>query len=151
MKHVAAAIVLVALAGCGRDHARRHDVVPQRDAETILESTAWLDSAPESETDVIHAWIFPRGEGLYFTGNAYKGAYETFRYFVEDERIKLRFQADGTKHEMRFRIERIDDRTFDYKLTLDPSPRGPSVYYGIDQGRRALPASIEAVISHIRH
>ena len=120
-----------------------------RDAEKVLESTAWLDRAPESESDVIHAWIFPRGEGLYFSGNAYKGSYETFRYFVEDGRIKLRFNADGEKHEMGYKIERVDDRTFDYKLTLDRSPRGPSVYYGIESGRRALPPAVEAAISHL--
>ena len=149
MKTVALALLVVALVGCGRDRAPRGEVVPQKDAERVLEGTAWLDRAPQSETDVIHAWIFPRGEGLYFTGNAYKGAYETFRYFLEDDRIKLRFLADGTKHEMKYRIERFDDRTFDYKLTLDRSPRGPSVYYGVEPGRHALPAAADAILAHV--
>src|SRR5688500_4253 len=105
MKTLALAFVVIGLVACGGEEKRR-DAVPQRDAEKILESTPWLDSAPESEEDVIHAWIFPRGEGVYFTGNAYKGSYETFRYFIEDGRIKLRFLSDGSKHEMKFKIER---------------------------------------------
>jgi hypothetical protein len=146
MRKVAIALLVVGLVACGRSKSR--DAVPQHDAEKILESTPWLDRAPESEEDVIHAWIFPRGEGLYFTGNAHKGAYETFRYWIDDGRIKLKFLSDGSKHEMKFTIERVDDRTFDYKLTLDRSPRGPQVYYGFEQGR-SLPDRVRAVIAHL--
>lgn len=134
------ALVLLFLVGCS-EHKTQN-------AEKILESTAWLDRAPEKESDVIHAWIFPRGEGVYFTGNAYKGSYETFRYFVEDGRIKIRFLSDDTKHEMKFKIERIDDRVFDYKLTLDRSPRGPQVYFGFDN-HRALPKIVRSVLARI--
>jgi hypothetical protein len=137
------ALALLFVVGCSSSHSKGND-------EKVLESTAWLDRAPEKESDVIHAWIFPRGEGVYFTGNAYKGSYETFRYFVEDGRIKIRFLSDDTKHEMKFKIERIDDRVFDYKLTLDRSPRGPQVYYGFDNHKqRALPKIVRSVLSRI--
>jgi hypothetical protein len=129
-------VAALALSACGRDEARRGVPVSHGDAAAILESTPWLDRAPERESDVVHVWVFPRGEGLYFVGNSYKGAYETFRYFVEDDELRVRFHDDGRggkTYTMHFRIERIEDRVFDYRLTFDQSPRGPKVYYGLDQ------------------
>ena len=152
MRLLVLSLVVLALTACGRDDGRRGAEVSHRDASKILESTPWLDRAPEHESDIVHAWIFPRGEGLYFVGNAYKGAYETFRYFVEEDQIKVRFNHDGKSHTMRFTIERVDDRVFDYRLTFDQSPRGPKVYYGFEQHRdlqRDLPAPTRSLLESL--
>ena len=152
MRKLALVAVAIALAagGCRGDHSSSssNEVVAQKDAEKILESTAWMDRAPQAEEDVIHAWIF-QGEGLYFTGNAYKASFERFRYYAEGATLKLRFLNDGEKHDVGFKIERVkSDPVFDYKLTLDGDPRGPSVYYGFDN-HRALPGAVRAVLDHL--
>ena len=150
MRKLAPVLVVLALGvgGCHRDESRG-EAVAQKDAEQVLESTAWMDRAPMEESDVIHAWIF-QGEGLYFTGNAYKASFERFRYYAEDGKLKLRWLDDGAKHEIGFRIERVRDPVFDYKLTLDGDPRGPSVYYGFDAHRSAaLPDAVAAIVSNL--
>lgn len=142
---VLAMLVATAAAGCGRDDAAPAATpVPARDAVKILESTPWLDKAPESETDTIHVYAFARGEGVYFVGNQYKGSYEAFRWFAEDDRLKLRFLDENKTYKTSFAIQEIDDRLFDYKLTLSGSPRGPKVYYGFASHHDAeLPAVAE--------
>lgn len=147
MRALVLSLAVVVLTGCGRDEARRGVPVSHGDAAEILERTPWLDRAPRHERDVVHAWIFPRGEGLYFVGNAYKGSYEAFRYFVEGDELRVRFLDDGTSHTIHFRIERFEDRVFDYRLTFDASPRGPKVYYGFDQHHAdRLPAATRKVL-----
>jgi len=154
MKKLALLVAVAAslgTAGCGRgdDGGAGREITDKKDAAKILESTPWLDRAPEAEADVIHAWVFPRGEGLYFVGNAYKGSYELFRYWIEEDEIRVRFLDDGSKHTMHYKVERVDDRVFDYKLTLDDSPRGPKVYFGFDHQHRELPAVVQKTIDHL--
>lgn len=137
------AVLVLALAACTGDAATHLDP-----AKT-LESTPWLDHAPHDETDVVHAWIFPRAEGVYFVGNAYKGAFELFTYFVEDDELRVRFLDENKTYKTRFRIERVDHGVFDYKLTLEGSPRGPKVYYGFAQGRAMSPA-VQGILDRAR-
>jgi hypothetical protein len=147
MKKLLFAIVLASsAAACHHDDAKR-EVVAQKDAERILEETPWLDRAPQAEEDVIHAYVF-QGEGIYFTGNSYKWSIERFRYYAEQDLLKVRFLDDGAKHDLHYKIERVSDRVFDYKLTLDGDPRGPSVYYGFDS-HRALPDTVRALLADL--
>lgn len=148
MKTLAFTVLVVLAVGCGREERSRS--VDPRDAARILESTPWFDRAPQSETDVIHLWAFMRGEGVYFTGNAYKGSFEAFRYFVEDDLVKLRMLDENKTYSMHFRIDRVEDRVFDWKLTLDGAPRGPNVYYGIDQHHRQVPPIAARILERIR-
>ena len=150
MKAILGALLLTVVVGCGRaDEPAR---VSDGDALAILESTPWLDRVPEAETDVLHTYVYARGEGVYVTGNAHKGSYETFRYFVEDDRLRLRFTDEGKSYDARFRIERVRHRIFEWKLTFDRSPRGPDVYYGFDhgRGRGALPAWVARLAGGVR-
>jgi len=126
---VVATFLAAAVAGCGRGD---EPAVRAGDAPAILESTPWLDKVPERETDVIHVYAFGRGEGVYVSGNAYKGTYEAFRFFAEDDRLRLRFLDENKSYDARFKIESVKHRIFDWKLTLDDPPRGPKVYYGFD-------------------
>src|SRR5687768_12250515 len=148
MRNLALAIALVLVVGCGGDDpppAALHG----NEAAKILEQTPWLDRAPQDESDVIHAYIFPRGEGVYFTGNAYKGSYEVFRYFIEDDELRLRFIEEGKSYSLRFRVERFQHEVFDYRLTLTDAPRGPKVYYGFDP-HKALPKAAARVIDRMQ-
>ena len=145
MIRLALALTLVSLVACS-DDAPRPASIPQGEAVKILESTPWLDSAPQDEADIFHAYIFPRGEGLYFTGNSYKGSYELFRYFVEDDTIKLRFLDEGKTYTTRFTINRWEGEVFDYKLTLHDAPRGPTEYFGFSSATHdRLPAPVRKI------
>lgn len=151
MRIILGAFFLAAvMVGCGRD--ADPPSVSDSDAAEILESTPWIDRLPESEADVLHTYIYARREGVYVTGNAHKGSYETFRYFVEDDRLQMRFTEERTKYDTRFRIEPFRHRVFAWKLTLDSPPRGPAVYYGFDdgRGRDVLPAWTVALIGRGR-
>lgn len=142
--------VVVGIVGCGSGSEDRKPgvvVSDAKDAARILEQTPWLDRAPTDERDIVHAYIFPRGEGVYFVGNAYKGAYEMFRYFVEDDELRLKFLDDGKSAKTKFKIEKYDDRVFDYRLTFSESPRGPKVFYGFEPQRHdQLPAGMRALV-----
>ncbi len=139
-------LVATAVASCGRDEAPAPRTIHGGDAVRILENTPWLDKAPEHETDVIQLYAFARGEGLFFEGNQYKGGYEAFAWFAEDDELRLRFLAENKTYKTRFTIERVDDRVFDYKLTLSASPRGPKIYYGFASHRDArVPAAAAQV------
>lgn len=136
-----------AAAGCGRDDASPPATrVEGRDAVRILEGTPWLDKAPERETDVVQLYAFARGEGIYFVGNQYKGSYEAFTWFADatedGDELRLRFLAENKTYKTRFTIEEVDDRVFDYKLTMAGSPRGPKVYYGF-ASHRDVPAAVQ--------
>jgi hypothetical protein len=127
MRGTLLAITCVVLAACGRDEEAR---VADGDAVAVLESTPWLDRLPERESDVFHTYVFARGQGVFVSGNAYQGSYEAFRYLAEDDRLRLRFIAEGRSYDARFRIERVRHAVFDWKLTLEDAPRGPAVYFG---------------------
>jgi hypothetical protein len=131
MRGTLIAAACVVLAGCGRDHAR----VADRDALAVLESTPWLDRLPEQEADVLHTYVFAHGQGVFVSGNAYKGSYEAFRYVAEDDRLRLRFIEEGRSYDARYRIEKVRHAVFDWKLTLDGAPRGPAVYFGFRHQR----------------
>lgn len=141
-------LVAVTLLGCSSNESPPA-ALDGEDAARILEQTPWLDRLPEQERDVVNVWLFMHGEGAYVVGNAYKGSYETFRYFVEDGELRVRFHDDGKTHVVSFRIERVRQGVFDYRMTLDRAPRGPKVYYGFDPDK-ALPDAAARVIDRIR-
>jgi hypothetical protein len=137
------AVLAVSLFAC-RDAARAPAGTPvsAADAERILEGTPWLDSVPHDERDVIKAYVFQRGDGLWFVGNSYKASYELISYWVEDKEIKLRFLDENKTYKTTWKIERYRGEVFDYKLTLGKDPRGPKVYYGFEPSRH-LPATVD--------
>lgn len=119
-------------------------VIADSDAERVLQTTPWLDSMPESERHVIQAYVFQRGEGIFFHGNSYKATIEALRYWVEGGTIKLNFLDEQKTYKTKWKIERYRGEVFDYKLTIEKDPRGPKVYYGFDQNRQ-LPAWVSKI------
>jgi len=140
-------VLLLAVSACHDDPRPKVEAVPHDEAEEILESTPWLDSAPRSERDVINAYVFQDGEGLYFVGNSFKATYELFKYRLSDDaKIKLRFLDEDKAYDTKYAIERYRGEIFDYKLTLKKSPRGPKVYYGFDAGSgHEMPAVVSKI------
>jgi hypothetical protein len=146
MRHLAIVSLLAfALVGC-RDKrpVPAGEPVSHDDAEEILESTPWLDKIPQHERDVIRAYVFDDGQGLYFIGNSYKATFEALTYSVERDGLTLRFLDENKKYKTDWKIERFRGEVFDYKLTLKKDPRGPKVYYGFDHGRE-LPETVSKI------
>ena len=144
---VAVSLLAFTLIAC-RDAAPPADkgvVIADSDAERVLQGTPWLDSLPRDERDVIKAYVFSRGEGMYFHGNSYKATIEVLRYWIEGGTIKLNFLDENKTYKTRWKIERYRGEVFDYKLTIDKDPRGPKVYYGFDSDRQ-LPAWVSKIM-----
>lgn len=145
---VRTALVVVAalvLSAC-QDAPSAPKPLPDDEAAELLELTPWLDRAPRSERDVINAYIFQDGEGLYFVGNAYKATMEVLKYWLDGKDLELRFLDENKAYKTTFTIEKYRGEIFDYKLTLKKSPRGPKVYYGFDPGHsRELPAIVTRI------
>jgi hypothetical protein len=131
---IAFVVSLVSLGAC-QDAKPRPEPVPDDEAAELLESTPWLDRAPRTERDVIHLYVFQDGEGIYFIGNAYKATLELIKYWLDGNRVEMRFLDENKAYKTKYRIEKYRGEIFDYKLTLDKSPRGPKVYYGFDSNR----------------
>ena len=146
MRHLAIVSVLAfALVGCSDERpVPAGELVLHDDAEEILESTPWLDKIPQHERDVIRAYVFDDGQGLYFIGNSYKATFEAITYFVEGDAINLRFLDENKKYKTEWKVERFRGEVFDYKLTLKKDPRGTKVYYGFS-GNRELPETVSKI------
>lgn len=138
----------IALGGCGSDAADSPEATALSAAEArkLLASTPWLDHLPANEGDPIDLLqLDRRGHGVYVRGSAYRGTYDTFSYEATDDELRVVFLDGGARTRTGYRIERMKRKGFDLRLTLNASPRGPSVYYGFDS-KRELPALVRAVL-----
>jgi hypothetical protein len=71
------------------------------------------------------------GGGVFQDRTLFAGAFELFTFRVDGDTIVFDLHHTHDKVRAAFRIERVDGPApFDLRLTLDPSPRGPAVYYG---------------------
>lgn len=159
LKSVLAAVLVVsavgAVAACGSDAPVASAVeIADREARAVLESTPWLDKAPEAPNDIFSAYIFQRGEGVFVNGNQYRGSYDVFRYVVgtgvNAKRLEFTFLADLKAATSKFKIERVSNGPFDLRLTLKNAPRGPKVYFGFDAQRdHTLPIELQRAVDHL--
>lgn len=132
--------------GCGSEESRPEATeVSAADAKKLLSSTPWLDHMPAGEKDAIHLLqLDPRGKGVYVNGNVFRGTYELFDYVATSSELRVTFLDSGDKAKGSYRIERMKRKGFDLRLTLSPSPRGPSVFYGFEQGQ-AMPDAVKSI------
>jgi hypothetical protein len=146
MRHLAIVSILAfTLAGCSDERSvPAGELVSHDDAEEILESTPWLDKLPQDEREVIKAYIFQDGQGLYFVGNSYKATFEALTYSVERDGLTLRFLDENKKYKTGWKIERYRGEVFEYKLTMTKDPRGPKVYYGFANSQE-LPGTVSKI------
>ncbi len=159
LKSVLAAVLVVsavgAVAACG-SAAPASSAVEIADGESlaVLQSTPWLDKAPEAPDDNFAAYVFARGEGAFVSGNQYRGSYDVFRYVLgtgaNAKRLEFTFMADLKVAKSKFKIERVSNGPFDLRLTLKDAPRGPKVYFGFDSQRgHTLPTELQRAVDHL--
>ncbi len=150
-----AATLTMTIAACtgsdsdARDQPRR---VSAEEARGLLVDRNWLDRMPESHRDRLHVLRFTpsMGGGVYQDRTLFRGSFELFRFEATGDELRVHLPETREKLRTRYRIESVSGPApFDLRLTLDRSPRGPAVYYGIraetDRSGAALEARLDAV------
>ncbi len=121
------------IAGCSSGSSDAPVVVPADDAAQLLTDRNWMDAWPHDKGERLHVFRFTpsMGGGVYQDRTLYKGTFELFVYRVQRDAILFTLPETEEQVRAKFRIERVKGpRPFDLRLTLENSPRGPSVYYG---------------------
>jgi hypothetical protein len=147
---IAASLAALSLAaGCSRSTPK--NALAPDDARQLLIDRNWIDRAPETPSDKLHVFRFvpTMGGGVYQDRTLYAGQFELFTYDVSNDEIVFALPHTGESARTRYTIEKLaaprgtglaaareepqprDAKPqFDLKLTLEASPRGPSIYYG---------------------
>ncbi|MEM9071154.1 MAG: hypothetical protein AAGE52_21770 [Myxococcota bacterium] len=134
-------LALALLAGCS-DSA---EVLSPADARAELINRNWLDVWPESADDHLHVFRFTpsMGGGVYQDRTVFEGKFELFTFEATGDTLRIVFPGKDERHETAYQIERIDGPApFNRRLVLEDSPRGPSIYYGYDEGSTDVPAGL---------
>jgi hypothetical protein len=144
----AVAVALVLAAGCHRHEAQR-GVAPD-EARQLLINRNWIDVMPQRVDDKLHVFRFvpSMGGGVFQDRTIFAGAFELFQFRQDGRTIDFDLLHTGKRQSARFTIEPIAPRKkgdFDLKLTLDSSPRGPSIYYSWRQGGADLDGELRAL------
>ena len=134
MRILPAALLLVLLASCRGDAPAKYKAtsVSEQAAADLLINRNWMDLWPESASEKLHVFRFvpDMGGGVYQDRTLFKGSFELFSFSVADGKIQFHLHHKQQKVSSGFRIERVSGpEPFDLKLSIDSSPRGPSVYY----------------------
>jgi hypothetical protein len=119
-------------AACSSGHQTR-EVGPD-DAARLLLDRNWIDVMPRSQDDRLHVFRFvPKmGGGVFQDRRLFKGEFELFTFKVNKNEIRFDFPDQHERYQTSYKIEDVDGpEPFDLKLTLERSPRGPRVYYGM--------------------
>lgn len=130
-----AALFLLSIAACSTDRPAESKTTPvaQDEAADLLINRNWMDLWPESESETLNVFRFvpSMGGGVFQDRTLFKGTFELFTFKVKGDVINFDLHYSKEKVPVKFRIERVDGpKPFDLRLTLDSSPRGPSVYFG---------------------
>jgi len=128
-------LLLLSLAACAGDTPSESKAkqVSAKEAADLLINRNWMDVWPESETEKLNVFRFvpSMGGGVFQDRTLFKGTFELFTFKVDGDIINFDLHFNKEKVPAKFRIERVSGpKPFDLRLTLDASPRGPSVYYG---------------------
>ncbi len=152
MRKLALSLLLAVAAGCHDTASSR--ILPPEEAQQVLLDRNWLDRMPQSESDRLHVFRFvPKmGGGVYQDRTLFAGQFELFTFQRSGEEIHFDLPHTGDKKVVRYRIESLEGGEvkdgLDLKLTLDGSPRGPSVYYGMKRESGAdLDGSLRALLT----
>lgn len=132
-----ATILTTTVVGC-KDGAR---TLAPDEARQLLIDRNWIDSMPVDHEDRLHVFRFtPKmGGGVYQDRTLFAGSFELFLFEHDGKTIRFHLPQKKQRVNVAYRIDAVSDRApFDIRLTLDPSPRGPRVYYGF----RREPASL---------
>lgn len=131
---IVAALSLALLAvACSSGSNKSSKVLPADEARKVLIDRNWMDVWPRSKTERLHVYRFvpSMGGGVYQDRTIFKGTFELFQFRVRKGTIDFDLPETEQTVSARYRIEKVDGpHPFDLKLTLEPSPRGPGVFYG---------------------
>lgn len=123
-------------------------VEPER-APGLLINRNWVDVLPRKKNDRLHVYRFTpaMGGGVYQDRTVFKGTFELFTFEATQTQIRFFLPHEGQRQATSYRIEKLrrddgDRDAPDLRLTLDASPRGPSVYYGWSDERSAVEARL---------
>ncbi|MCA9676922.1 MAG: hypothetical protein KC464_17945 [Myxococcales bacterium] len=128
------ACALIAVAGCRSDPAPRDHAVTASEASALLIDRNWVDVWPTDKDDRLHVYRFvpSMGGGVYHDRTVFQGQFELFTFTDDGREIEFDLPHNAEQVTTGYRIERVDGPApFDLQLTLELSPRGPRVYYGI--------------------
>lgn len=117
------------LLGCS---TKSSELSPE-DAGNLLLNRNWMNKWPSHKDERLHVFRFvpSMGGGVYQDRTLYLGLFELFHFDVKQSTLMF-YMPDNNEHvKSRFRIEEVDGpEPFDLRLTIEPTPRGPAVYYG---------------------
>src|SRR6185295_9913877 len=124
--------------GCARDGGAV--AVSGEDAAKLLINRNWLDSWPRRKDDhlLVYRFVPTMGGGVYQDRTVFKGQFELFQFEATGDAVRFVFPHTDERTRARYQIERVrGPEPFDLKLTIDPDPRGPGVFYGLTRDRGA--------------
>lgn len=108
-------------------------LVSPEEAANLLINRNWMDLWPRSETETLRVFRFvpSMGGGVFQDRTLFHGSFELFSFSADESTIHFELHHKKQKQDSSYRIERVDGPApFDLRLTIDPSPRGPNVYFG---------------------
>jgi hypothetical protein len=124
------AISAALLVACG---GKSSSGIPADEAAELLIDRNWLDLWPQDRDERLNVYRFTpsMGGGVFQDRTLFMGTFELFRYELKEGVIEFNMPQNEQRVTSRYKIERVKGpKPFDLKLTIDPSPRGPEVYYG---------------------
>ena len=147
MRRALVVATLLFAGACARHEAAR--TLPPDEAKTLLNDRSWVDRLPTRVDDKLHVFRFtPKmGGGVYQDRTLFAGSFELFLFGSDGSNIRFDLVHTGEKKRCAYRIEELREKGpegVDLKLTVEGSPRGPSVYYSW----RNNPADLDATLAH---
>jgi hypothetical protein len=142
------AVAVAALSACSG--GAKTTPLPPDEAKALLIERNWVDRLPQKVDDQLHVFRFvPKmGGGVYQDRTIFAGTFELFMFDADGKTIRFNLLHTGDKKSCAYRIEELatpGPEGVDLKLTIDGSPRGPSVYYSWKKGG----ADLDAELAHL--
>lgn len=144
MQRALPAVISLVLVACSSGPSGKDRAVAAEEAAKLLIDRNWMDVWPADDREKLHVFRFVpgMGGGVFQDRTLYAGQFELFTFEVSGDRIHFNLPHQAERVTARFTIERVSGpHPFDLKLTLDPSPRGPSVYYGRSAETAGVPGT----------
>ena len=144
------ALLLVFVAACSSgSSAKQSRIVDDGEARKLLLDRNWLTEMPETERDHFHVYRFvpSMGGGVFQDRTAFRGQFELFAFHTKDDLLELHLPHTGDNALLHYKIERVKHGVFDLRLTIEHNPRGPDVYYSVEEQRGTTEAELDAQLA----
>lgn len=140
---------LLALPAC----TTRTRALPPDEARKLLLDRNWVDRLPQKVDDKLHVFRFvpSMGGGVFQDRTLFFGTFELFQFSQDGETIVFDLLHTGDKARSRYRIEELatpGPEGVDLRLSLEASPRGPSIYYSWRQAAADLDGQLARLAHH---